>query len=90
MDIKDFKTGLLTRINFPSKTSSSSIVSFPNYKFSLEKLVSEGDIVTTRYNIITGSDNSTIISGVDMYRIARGKIVERWGSEICSILSTDS
>ncbi len=61
---------------------------FPNYKFSLEKLISEGDIVATKYSIVTGADESLVISGVDMYRIARGKMVERWGSEIDPILLT--
>ncbi len=61
---------------------------FPNYKFSLEKIVSEGDIVATKYSIVTGTNENVVISGVDMYRIARGKIVERWGSEIYPTLPT--
>ena len=58
---------------------------FPNYKFSLEKIVSEGDIVATKYRIVTGTDEYATISGVDMYRIARGKIIERWGLYLLSI-----
>ncbi len=66
---------------------------FSGYKFSLEKIVSEGDIVSIKYSIIIGvnqhgssknelnSDYITI-SGVDMYRIAKGKIVERWGLDL--------
>ncbi len=67
--------------------------SFPKYKFSLDKLVSEGDIVAIKYNItirvkqnsLSGNDlddNQVTLSGVDMYRIAKGKIVERWGLDI--------
>ncbi len=58
---------------------------FPNYKFSLEKIISEGDVVATKYSIVTGTDEYATISGVDMYRIARGKIVERWGLYLLSI-----
>ena len=72
--------------------------SFSNYKFSLEKLISESDTVAIKYNIvIENSQNSPltnglnsnhiILFGVDMYRIARGKIAERWGLNINSAIT---
>ena len=76
-DLKSWKTGLEL---FSKK--------FPNYKFSLDKLISEGDIVAIKYNITIGvkqdnlKDNQVTLSGVDMYHIAKGKIVERWGLDI--------
>ena len=63
---------------------------FPDLKHTLDQVISTGDKVVTRYTARgtnTGSmmgmpptGKTVAITGIEFYRIAGGKIVERWGN----------
>jgi steroid delta-isomerase-like uncharacterized protein len=61
---------------------------FPDLKFQLKALVSEGDLVAARYvwegthqgtfGAIPPTGRSVQVSGMDFYRFSKGKLVEHW------------
>jgi len=63
---------------------------FPDLHFNIEDILVEGDKVVWRWNS-TGTNTGSLmgmppthkkatISGIEIYRIAGGKIAERWGN----------
>lgn len=63
---------------------------FPDLTFTVDQLVSDGDKIAARWTA-TGTNTgglmgmpptgkSAVIIGIELYRIADGKVVERWGS----------
>src|SRR5690242_3768344 len=61
---------------------------FPDYHFTEEEMVAEGDKVAARWRIdlthgseflgIPATGKKVTISSIDVFRIANGKIVEQW------------
>ena len=61
---------------------------FPNGKFTIEDMVGEGDRVAIRYTArathkgpfreLAPTGKEIIVAGLALYRIAEGKIAERW------------
>ena len=61
---------------------------FPDVKITPEAIFSEGDLVTTRYTWtgthtgeflgIAPTGRRVTVSGISIYRVANGKIVEEW------------
>ncbi len=61
---------------------------FPNGKFDIEDMVEEGDRVAVRYTArathtgpfrgLAPTGNNITVAGFALYRLAEGKIVERW------------
>jgi steroid delta-isomerase-like uncharacterized protein len=62
---------------------------FPDVQFTVEDLIAEGDKVTLRWSGqgthkaelagISATGKSVTITGIDIFRIVAGQIVERWG-----------
>ena len=65
-------------------------VAFPDIRFTLEDLIAEGDKVVARWAAsgthrgdlmgIAPTGKQMMVTGVHMYRLADGKLVERWGN----------
>jgi steroid delta-isomerase-like uncharacterized protein len=66
------------------------IAAFPDIHFTIDFQVAEGDIVAARWTA-TGTNSGAMmgmpptgkvatITGIDIFRIAGGKIAERWGN----------
>lgn len=64
-------------------------VSFPDLKFTVDRMVAEGDMVVSHVTA-TGTNKGTFmgmaatgrkvkIMGMDMVRVANGQLAERWG-----------
>jgi predicted ester cyclase len=74
-----------------SKQSNQAIfAAFPDFKFTVEDMIAEGDKVTIRF-LGTGthkgpfmgiapSGKKIILKGISIYKIANGKLVESWGA----------
>jgi steroid delta-isomerase-like uncharacterized protein len=73
-----------------SQVFGGFIAAFPDIHFSIDLQVAEGDIVATRWTS-TGTNSgsmmgmpptgrSVTVTGIDILRIAGGKIAERWGN----------
>jgi steroid delta-isomerase-like uncharacterized protein len=68
---------------------SSLHTAFPDVQMNIEDLIAEGDKVVARVTVggthqgefmgIDPTGNQVTITGIDILRIADGKIVERWG-----------
>jgi steroid delta-isomerase-like uncharacterized protein len=69
---------------------STFLAAFPDVHFTLDLQVAEGDLVSTRWTA-TGTNSGSlmgmpptgrqvIVTGIDIFRVQGGKIVERWGS----------
>jgi steroid delta-isomerase-like uncharacterized protein len=68
---------------------SSLHTAFPDVQMNIDDMIAEGDKVVARVNMsgthqgeFMGNDptgNRVTITGIDILRIADGKIVERWG-----------
>ncbi len=61
---------------------------FPDGKFTIEDMVAEGDRVAVRYTArathkgrfreLAPTGNEIVVAGLALYRIAEGRIAERW------------
>ncbi|MGI5126383.1 ester cyclase [Pseudonocardia sp. CA-107938] len=61
----------------------------PDWRSDLEQLVEEGDIVVERFTAhgthqgelmgVAGTGKTVTLRGINIFRIADGRIVERWG-----------
>lgn len=70
----------------------SSVASYPDFKVNIEDLLADGDKVIMRF-VITGTHTGTPfmgippagvkihVTGISIFRLADGKIVEHWGEE---------
>ena len=68
---------------------SSMHTAFPDFQMDVEDMIAEGDKVVARVKVggthqgefmgIDPTGNRVTITGVDILRIAEGKIVEHWG-----------
>ena len=68
---------------------SSLHTAFPDVQMNIDDMIAEGDKVVARVNVggthqgefmgIDPTGNRVTITGIDILRIADGKIVERWG-----------
>lgn len=70
----------------------STVASYPDFHVSIEDLLAEGDKVAMRF-VITGTHTGTPfmgippagvkirVTGISIFRLAGGKIVEHWGEE---------
>lgn len=69
---------------------STFLAAFPDVLFTIDRQLAEGDMVATRWTA-TGTNNGPLmgmaptgrkitVTGIDIFRMAEGKIVERWGS----------
>src|SRR5215203_326284 len=69
---------------------SSFHTAFPDLQVNVEDMISEGDKVVARLTVrgthqgefmgITPTGNQVTFTGIDIVRIADGKVVERWGN----------
>ena len=70
---------------------SLGVASFPDMKVTTEDLIAEGDRVVERWTQtqthtgepfmgIPASNKPIVMTGMSIYRIANGKIVEHWGN----------
>ena len=70
------------------QTMTPFFIGFPDLSFTVEFTICEGDKVAVRYSVtgthkgdfrgIAPTDKSIKISGVAIYRVTQGKIVEVW------------
>jgi steroid delta-isomerase-like uncharacterized protein len=69
---------------------STFLAAFPDVHFTLDLQLVEGDLVTTRWTA-NGTNSGSLmgmpptrrpisVTGIDIFRVRGGKIVERWGS----------
>lgn len=69
---------------------SAFLAAFPDVHFTLDLQLAEGDLVTTRWTA-SGTNSGSLmgmpatgrqvtVTGVDIFRMQGGTIVERWGS----------
>jgi steroid delta-isomerase-like uncharacterized protein len=69
---------------------STFLAAFPDVRFTLDLQVAEGNLVATRWTA-TGTNSGSLmgmpptgrqvtVTGIDIFRVEGGKIVERWGS----------
>ncbi len=74
-----------------SKQSNQAIfAAFPDFRFTVEDMLAEGDKVTIRYFAtgthqgpfmgIAPTGKKIILKGISIYKIANGKLVESWGA----------
>jgi steroid delta-isomerase-like uncharacterized protein len=73
-----------------SQVFGGFIAAFPNIHFHVDFQLAEGDKVVTRWSAtgthsgpmmgIPPTGKTATITGVDIFRIADGKIAERWGN----------
>ncbi len=66
------------------------LTAFPDVQMSIEDMIAEGDKVVARVSVsgthqgefmgIDPTGNRVTITGIDILRIAEGKIVEHWGN----------
>ena len=66
------------------------LIAFPDLHFTVDVVVAEGDKVASRLTInathngefmgLPPTGNQGSITGVDIFRIVGGKVVERWGN----------
>ena len=69
---------------------SAFLTAFPDLTFTVDQVVSDGDKIAARYTAKgtnTGSfvgmpptGRGIVVTGIELYRIAGGKVAERWGS----------
>ena len=69
---------------------SAALTSFPDYNITIDDQIAEGDKVVTRYTArgtqegdfmgVAPTGKAIELIGIDIDRIAGGKIVERWGN----------
>ena len=69
---------------------SSMHTAFPDFRMNVEDMIAEGDKVVARVRLsgthqgefmgIDATGNRVTITGIDILRIADGKIVEHWGN----------
>jgi hypothetical protein len=69
---------------------SSLHTAFPDYQINVEDMIAEGDKVVARVSVsgthqgefrgIDPTGNRVTIKGIDILRIAEGKVVEHWGN----------
>jgi steroid delta-isomerase-like uncharacterized protein len=73
-----------------SQVFAGFIAAFPDIHFSIDFQVAEGEVVATRWSS-TGTNSGSMmgmpptgkavsVTGIDIFRIAGGKIAERWGN----------
>ncbi len=61
---------------------------FPDTHITIEDQIAEGDKVVTRYTVTSsrrGEYAGGTFTGISIYRVADGKIVERWGEGAPSV-----
>jgi predicted ester cyclase len=66
------------------------LTAFPDITFTIDLQIAEGDLVSTRWSAsgtnsgsllgMPPTGRSATVTGIDIFRVAGGKIVERWGS----------
>jgi len=72
------------------QTGATHFSVFPDIHFTIEDMLAEGDKVVIRYSTrathrgdymgIAPTDKQVMATGISIYRIASGKIVEEWDS----------
>jgi predicted ester cyclase len=72
------------------QTNQAIFAAFPDFKFTIEDILAEGDKVTVRYSAtgthqgpfmgVAPTSKKIILKGISIYKIANGKLVESWGT----------
>ncbi len=84
--------GVMGDMNLAQSRQSNQAIftAFPDFKFTVEDLLAEGDKVTVRYYAtgthqgsfmgIAPTGKKIVLKGISIYKIANGKLVESWGT----------
>lgn len=69
---------------------STFLAAFPNLQFTIDLQIAEDNLVSTRWTATATNNGSLMgmpptgrtatVTGIDIFRIAGGKVVERWGN----------